>query len=149
MFFNSLKDCGIFDQEYQRVVDIWKVFKIKNLGEYHGLYLKADVLLLCDVFGKLISVCLKDYGLDPCHYYSSPGPSWNAMLKMTGIRLEKVDNIDIHLFIEKGGRGGISYTSKRYSKSSDDICIMYWDANDLYGWAMIQDLPYESFKFFK
>ena len=85
----------------------------KNLGEYHDLYLKTDVLLLCDVFEKFIHVCLKDYGLDPCHYFSSPGLSWDAMLKMTGIKLEKVGNIDMHLFLEKGMRGGVSYISKR------------------------------------
>ena len=78
---------------------------------------------------------------------------WDAMLKMTGIKLEKISDIDVHLFLEKGMRGGISYISKIYSKSrgnakhSDDISIMYWDNNNLYGWAMIQDLPYKSFKF--
>ena len=56
-FFSSLKDCGITDEEYQSACDAWKVFKIKNLGEYHDLYLKTDVLLLCDVFEKFISVC--------------------------------------------------------------------------------------------
>ena len=101
-FFNSLKDCNISEKEYQRAVNIWKIFKIKNLGEYHDLYLKLDVLLLGDVFEKFVDVCLNDYGLDPCHYYSSPGLSWDAMLKMTGIELEKVDNIDIHLFLQKG-----------------------------------------------
>ena len=71
------------------------------MEEYHGLYLKTDVLLLCDVFGEFISVCLKDYGLEPCHYFSLPGLSWDAMLKMTGIQLEKINNIDIHLLLEK------------------------------------------------
>ena len=60
--------------------------------------------MLCDVFEKFISVCLKDYDLDPCHYYSSPGLSWDAILKMTGIKLEKVQNINVHLFLEKGMR---------------------------------------------
>ena len=69
------------------------------------------------------------------------------MLKMTGIHLEKINNIDVHLFLEKGMRGGISYISKRYSKSSDKKTTMYWDANNLYGWAMIQDLPFCGFKF--
>ena len=82
------------------------------MGQYHDLYLKTDVLLLCDVFEKFI-VCLKDYGLDPSHYFSSPGPSWDAMLKMTGIQLEKVNNIDVHLFLEKGMRGGVSYISQK------------------------------------
>ena len=92
--------------------------------------------MLCDVFEKFIDVCLKDYGLDPCHYFSSPGISWDAMLKMSSIKLEKINNINVHLFLEKGMRGGISYISKRYSKSCDDVNIMYWDANNLYGWAM-------------
>ena len=146
-FFSSLKDCGINEKQYQRARDFWKVFKIKKLGQYHHLYLKTDVLLLCDVFEKFISVCLKDYGLDPCYYFSSPGLSWDTMLKKTGIKLEKMNNIDVHLFFEKGMRGGVSYISKRYSKSDQNTEIMYWDANNLYGWAMIQDLPYCDFKF--
>ena len=65
--------------------------------------------MLCDVFEKFISVCMEDYGLDPCYYFSSPGLSWDAMLKMTGTKLEKINNIDVHLFLEKGMRGGVSY----------------------------------------
>ena len=121
-----------------------KVFEIRNLGEYHDLYLKTDVLLLCNVFEKFISVYLKDY---PCHCFSSPGLSWDAVLKMTGIQLEKINNIDVHLFLENGMGGGVSYISKRYSKSDENTEIMYWDANHLYGWTMIQDLPYNGFKF--
>ena len=68
---------------------IWNAFKIKNMGDYHDHYLKRDVLLLADVFEKFISTCLKYYELDPCHYFSSPGLSWDAMLKMTKIELEK------------------------------------------------------------
>ena len=111
-FFNSLKHCIVSKEEYFRACNVWKVFGIKNFGEYHDLYLETDVLLLCDVFETFISVCLKDYSLDPCHYFSSPGLSWDAMLKMTGIKLEKISNTDVHLFLEKGMRGGISYISK-------------------------------------
>ena len=74
-FFNLLKHRRISEKEYQRACDVWRVFKIKNLGGYNDLYLKTDVLLLCDVFEKFINVCLKDYGLDPCHYIISPGLS--------------------------------------------------------------------------
>ena len=80
-FFNSLKDCCISDEEYCKAIDIWNIFNINNLGEYYNLYLKTDVLLLCYVFEKFIDICLKDYGLDSCHYFSSPGLSWDAMLK--------------------------------------------------------------------
>ena len=72
-FFNSLKDSEITDEEYCRVINVWNVFNIKNLGGYHDLCLKTDVLLLCDVFEKFIDIGLEDYGLDPCHYFSSPG----------------------------------------------------------------------------
>ena len=106
-FFNSLKDCCVSEEEYFRACAVWKVFDIKILGEYNDLYLKTDVLLLCDIFEKFINVCLKDYGLGPCHYFSSPGLSWDAMLKVTGVKLEKIHDIHIHLFLEKGMRGGI------------------------------------------
>ena len=124
------------------------MLEVKDLGQYHDLYLKTDVLSLCDVFEKFINVCLGDYGLEPYHYFSSPGLSWDSMLKMTGIQLGKVSNIDVHLFLEKGMRVGVSYISKRYSKSKKDTDIMYWDMNNLYGTVMSFDyLPYGSFKF--
>ena len=74
-FFNSLKNCSISDKEYQRANDIWNIFNIQNLGEYHDLHLKTDVLLLCDASERFINVCLMDYRLDSCHYFSSPGYS--------------------------------------------------------------------------
>ena len=65
-------------------------------------------MLLADVFENLIDTCLKFYKLDPCHYFSSPGLSRDAILKMTGVKLEKNSNIDMYLLIEKRLRGGIS-----------------------------------------
>ena len=73
----------------------------------HDLYLKTDVLLLADVFETFIKTCLDYYGLDPCHYFRSPGLSWDAMLKMTGIEFELMSDIDMHLFSENGMRCGI------------------------------------------
>ena len=84
---------------------------MKNVGDYHDHYLKKDVLLLADVFEKFIDTCLKVHVLDPCHYFSSRGLSWDAMLNITGI--------DMYLLIEKGLRGGISYIAKRYSKANN------------------------------
>ena len=78
------------------------------MGGYHDHYLKKDVFLLANVFEKFIDTCLKFYGLDLCHYFSSPELSRDAMLKMTGMKLEKISEIDKYLFIEKGLRGGIS-----------------------------------------
>ena len=76
-------------------------------------------MLSVDVFERFISTCLKFYGLDPCHYFSFPGLSWDAMSKTTGVKLEKISDIDKYLFIEKGLRGGISYIAKRYAKANN------------------------------
>ena len=86
------------------------------MGNYHDHYLKKDVSQLADVFEKLIATCLKHYGLDPSHYFSSVGLSWEAMLKMTAVKLEKISDIDKYLFIKKGLRGAISYIAQRYAK---------------------------------
>ena len=128
---------------------------MKNMGDYHNHYLKKDVLLLVDVFEKFIDTCLKYYGLDPCHYFSSPGLSWDAMLKMTGVKLEKISDIDKYLFIEKGLGGGISYIAKRYSKANNKYMkeydpkkqstfMLYLDMNNSYVWAMSEYLPYKE-----
>ena len=80
--FSSLKDKCISKKDYLKANNIWNVFKMNTVGDYHDLYLKTDVLLLADVFEKFINACLDHYGLDPCHYFSSPGLSWDAMLKL-------------------------------------------------------------------
>ena len=71
---------------------------MKNMGDYHDHYLKKDVLLLADVFEKFISTCIKHYELDLCHYFSAPGLSWDAMLKMTRVTLEKISDPDKYMF---------------------------------------------------
>ena len=114
------------------------------MGDYHDHYLKKDVLLLAYGYEKFIDTCLKYYGLDPCHYFSAPGLSWDPMLKMTDIKLEKISDIDQYLFIEKGLRGGISYIAKRHSKANNEYCpdyypkkpstfISFLDMNNLFG----------------
>ena len=104
--------------------------------------------------------CLKYYGLDPCHYFSFSRLSWDTMLKMTDIELEKISDIDKYLFIEKGLRGASSYIAKIYSKANNEYLndydptkpstvISYLDMNDLYGWKMSEYLPYGGFKCLK
>ena len=88
--FSSLKDKCISEKNYLKANNIWNVLKINTMSDYHDLYLKTDVLLLADVFERFINMCLDYYGLDPCHCCSSPGLSWDAMLKMTGIELELI-----------------------------------------------------------
>ena len=112
----KISDGHISIKEYLTCEKTWNKFKMKNMGDYHDHYFRKDVLLLADVFEKVMKTCLKHYKFDPRHYFSSPGLSWDAMLKMTDVKLEKIPDIDKYLFIGKGSRGGISYISKRYAK---------------------------------
>ena len=155
--FSSLKNKCISEKNYSHPLDVENKFKMKSFSDYHDLYFKTDFLLLADVFEKFINTCLEYYGLDLCHYFSFPGLSWDPMLKMTGIELGLISDIDKYLFIEKGMRGGISYIAKRYIKannkymtdydsSEESKFFVYVDANNLNSLGMSQYLPYGRFK---
>ena len=156
-FYSKLKGKGINNYNYNHVLNVWKTWNMKTFKDYLELYNVTDVLLLADVFENFRDLCLKNYGLDPAHYYTAPGLAWDAMLKMTGVKLELLSDIDILLMVEKGIRGGISIISNRYGKANNKYMkgfnqkelskfLMYLDANNLYGWAMSQKLPVHSFK---
>ena len=133
-FFSSLRDVCISEKDYLKAVDICHVFKINTMGDYHDLYLKTDVFLSADVFDKFIKHCLGYYKLDPCNYFSSPELSWDEVLKMTKIELDLDSDIDMHLFIEKGMRGGISYIAKRHRNTITNtwsVMIVVKKANSL------------------
>ena len=155
--FSILDNKHISNDDFKHAKNVWKTFSLKNMGEYHDLYLKSDILFLTDVFESFRKTCLEFYKLDPCHYFTSPGLSWDAMLKMTNIKLELITDVDMFLFIEKGLRGGISYIVNRHGKANNKYMkeydekapskyIMYLDANNLYGWAMSQYLPTGGFR---
>ena len=112
---------------------------------------------MCYCYVTCLKSLLMDYGLDPCHYFSSPGLAWDAMLKISSIKLKLIDDIDMHLFIERGMRGVISYIAKRYCRANNEFFegydegkeksfITYWDVNNLYGAAMLEYLPYDEFE---
>ena len=156
-FYSKLNGKGINNYNYKRVLNVWKTFKMKTFKDFLSVYNTSDVLLLADVFEKFRDVCLKNYGLDPAHYYTAPGLAWDAMLKMTKINLELLSDVDKLLMIEKGIRGGISIISNRYGKANNKYMkdfnkkelskfLMYLDANNLYGRAMSEKLPVHSFK---
>ena len=156
-FFSQITQDAITDEQYCHATKVWGTFNLQTMGDYHDLYLKSDILLLADVFENFRSTCLQYYKLDPCHYYTSPGLSWDAMLKMTDIKLELMTDIDMFQFIEKGTRGGISYIANRYGEANNKYMkeynkekpskyIMYLDANNFFGYAMSQYLPTGGFK---
>ena len=153
-------DGHISNEQSSHLKLVWNKFGFKTFRDFHNHYLKKDVLFLADVFEKFISTCLKYCNLDPCHYLSTPRLSCDAMLKMTKVELEKISNPDMHIFIERCMRGGISCISKRYSKANNEyypdydknkpkVYINYHDMNNLYGSAMNEYLPYGGFKWVK
>ena len=159
-FFSKLNDEFISDEDYQHAIKVWNTFDCKTFRDYHNLYLKSDVLLLADVFENFRKTCLHHYNLDPAHYYTSPGLAWDACLKTTGQNLQLLHDYDMLMMFEQGIRGGISHISKRYGEANnkymknynpdkESTFIQYLDANNLYGWAMSQNLPTHGFKWMK
>ena len=119
-FCRRLSMRGISDQDYEHAQQVWNIMEKKTLGCFHDIYLKTDVLLLADVFEAFRNTCLKNYKLDPAHFYTTPGLSWQTLLKTTAeycqhekrhkdcelcpheFRLELLTDIDMLLMVEKG-----------------------------------------------
>ena len=149
---------GISAKDYQHTCKVWNEFGLKNMGDYHDLYLETDVILLANVFESFRKVCLDNYGLDPAHFYTAPGLAWKACLKKTGVNLELLQDPDMLLRFERGNRGGITqsvhkwaitnnpYMGCEYDPLRSTNYLKYLDANNLYGWAMSQPLPTGEFK---
>ena len=156
-FYSNLNMSGVSDGDYEHACSVWREFGIRNMGEYHDLYLRTDVILLANIFESFRQVCLENYGLDPSHCYTVPGLAWKACLKKTGIRLELLLDPDMLLMFERGIRGGITqsvhrwaatnnpYMGSEYDPSHPTKYLQYLDANNLYGWAMSQPLPAGGF----
>ena len=148
-FYDQLRNEYVKDEVYNRTLNIWNHFKCNNHGELVDLYLKSDVLLLSDIFERFRDATLKYFEIDPCHCFSSPGLTWDCGLKFTGIKLDLLTEIDHILLFEKAIRGGVSgVLGDRYFNINDNpgYKILYIDANNLYGWAMMEPQPYGFFE---
>ena len=156
-FFNDLTCQHITKDEYDFAQKVWDSFSCKTFQDYMEIYLLADCLLLCDVFENFRSNCLQQYNIDPCYYFSAPHFTFDAFLRHSSLTLELLSDINQYLFIIKGIRGGMSMVSKRhavannkyvegYNSSKSSSFILYLDANNLYGRAMQEYLPWKNFE---
>ena len=156
-FYSNLNMEDISDIDYRHANNVFKRFKLENLGDYHDLYVQSDMLLLADVFNNFRDMCIKEYELDPAHFLSLPGLAWRACLKQTNIELELLTDYDMLLMVEEGIRGGICHSIYRYAKANNKYMknynineessyIQYLEANILYGWAMSKKLSVNGFK---
>ena len=158
-FKNDLTGENISQSEYDHAQNIYRTFKMKNLGDFTDFYVVMDTLLLADVFENFRNISMRDFGLDPSRYYSLPGYSMDCSLKMTGVKLDLMDDIDQYLFIEQGMRGGVTvsnckykkannYKLKNYNPHKEDSWLLYVDCNSQYGKTMHSfPMPTGKFKF--
>ena len=159
-FYSKLNKEDTTDKDYAHAQKVWKVFTIKNVGEYHDLYVQSDTLFLADTFENFRDRCINTYKLDPAHSLSAVGLAWQTCLKKTGVKLELLTDNDMLTMIEEGIRGGMCNAvyrhakannkyMKNYNKNIESSYLMYLDTNNLYGWAMSKRLSADSFKWIK
>ena len=137
---------------------IYTLFGCRNLGDYHDVYLRTDVLILAVVFEKFRQVCMKVYKLDPVNFFSAPNLSWDAMLITTRVDLGLLSDIDMLLFFERGIRGGINGIGElRYFRANNrhldvfdeskaNVYGAFFDVTSLYAGTMQQTLPVDSYE---
>jgi hypothetical protein len=166
-FYSRLAKEDCTEKDYKKAKIMWKTFNCKTILEYHNLYLKADVLILSDIWSNFRNVCFEKYDIDANYYYTSPGLSWDAMMLHTtkewkaqgkGVfYIDLITDMDMYLLFEDSIRGGLSQISKRFAKANHkelstydktkiDEYILYLDANNLYGVGMSSYLPQKDFK---
>jgi hypothetical protein len=156
-FHSRLQNRECSEEDYAHAQRVWQKFGCKTVLDYHNLYLKCDVLLLADVFESFRTASLSTFGLDPAYFVSAPQLSWDCMMKMTGCELTLLTDPAMFTLINGNLRGGISVITKRHAKANNKYMgelydrreassyILYLDANNLYGWAMSERLPYDDF----
>ena len=155
-FFNKLRNESCSQEDYQHVQNMWREFNTENLGDLCDIYVKSDVLLLTDIISEYRRECWENFHLDPLHYDTAPGLTWDAALRWTGVKLEHLKDVDKYLFCECAIRGGVSVISKRkcscnnkdlpdFDPTKPSNYIWYGDANNLYGGSMVEKLPVSDF----
>lgn len=156
-FFNQLTFSHISDSDYAHASTVWNTFKCKTLRDYTMLYLKTDCLLLADVIENFRDLTFKYYGLDAASFYTSPGLSFAAALKLTRAKIQLFSDVDMFNFISKGVRGGLTNSVTKYAEANNRFMenfdpakeisyIHYFDYVNLYGYCLMLPLPVGDFR---
>ena len=124
-FYSKLNLEDITDKDYENAQKVWEAFGIKNLGEYHDLYVQRDILLLACVFQNFRDKCIEIYEVDPAHFLSTPGLAWQACLKKTKVKLELLTDVDMLLMVERGITSGICQAVHRHAKVNNKYLNNY------------------------
>ena len=118
-FYSSFNMEDIREIDYRHALKVFNKFNIKNLGEYHDLYVQSDTILLADICESFRNLCIETYKLDPAYFLPLPGLAWQACLKHSKIKLEFISDVDMLLMLEEGIRGGICHSVFRHAKVSN------------------------------
>ena len=158
-FFSKLSGSPWSDSEYIHATRVWDVYGCKTIADHQDIYLQLDVLLLAAFFEKFRKTCLEFYSIDPLPYYTTPGLTWNAALRMSRIDLHLIADKDMYHLVENSIRGGISMNYTRHAQANNPSYpatydanlprqyLINSDANNLYGSAISQSLPTHGFRF--
>ena len=153
VFRNDLSGEECTEEDYLFAQRAWQEFGCQNFGDYLMVYLKLDVLLLACVFEKFREKTLEQDGLDPVHFVSLPGLSFESAFKMSGERIELLDDLEMYTYFERGIRGGMTFTNthrvrnERITQNGIQYMqhLAYIDENNLYGNALRKPLPHSEF----
>ncbi|XP_072153271.1 uncharacterized protein [Bemisia tabaci] len=156
-FFNTLTQTDISEEEYERFLQVWQTFNFRNLGEYSDFYLRLDVCLLSDVFEEFRLFGIKNYSLDCANYLTLPGFAFDAFLKITNVKIQLFNDMDMVFMIMSSIRGGITQVVKRHALANNPLIpdqfdpkkpvnyIQYLDVTALYAHTMRKHLPYDNY----
>ena len=133
----------------QEEVDNFNNENSLKTGKYRAIeYLQNDVEILDYCMNEYVKLSMKEFKHNPLHYVSLPGYSFDCWLMSSGVTLDTLQDkqmLDDFVGAKRGGICGIK--GDRYIDNSDGKTIWYIDANNLYGYAMMQKLPYKDFEF--
>ena len=146
-FYDMLSDSvNVTEADFERARSVWRLCGCTSLKDYMLIYLKVDVYLLADVFETFRKTAICEDNLDPANFFGIPGLSWCAALKSMSKELELLKDLEMYSFFESGVRGGMTFVNKHQAVHDAETQLLYIDINNLYGWALSQQLPARGFR---